>query len=126
MVSDKQLEKIGMEIAMKYEKSQERKPEDVSKENLGFDIRSKRNDETRYIEVKARKGEEEVALTNNEWFKAKRFKEQYWLYVIANASTNPKLYIINNPSENLLINEKVEIVRFIVSLKEWKTKGIEV
>jgi len=123
MVSDEEIERIGMEIAMEYEKSQGRQPEDVSKENLGFDIRSKGRDETRYIEVKARKDEGDVALTVNEWLKAKRFKENYWLYVVCNAVSNPTLYIINNPAENLVVKEKVEVVRFIVPLEEWKKKG---
>ncbi len=125
MISDKEIERIGMEIAMGYEKNQGRKPEDVSKENLGFDLRSKGDGETRYIEVKARKNEGQVALTCNEWFKAKRFKEQYWLYVVAKATTSPTLYIINNPAENLNIQEKVEVVRFIIPLKEWKNKGVK-
>ena len=126
MAEDKEIEKIGMEIAIEYERIQGREPEDVSKENLGFDIRSKGKDEIRYIEVKARAGEGEVALTPNEWFKARRFKKQYWLYVVANAKTNPVLYIINNPAENLKPQEKVEVVRFIVPPKEWKEKNSEV
>ncbi|MBU2462024.1 DUF3883 domain-containing protein, partial [bacterium] len=192
MVSDEEIEKIGMEITMEYEKSQKRVPEDVSKENLGFDIRSKsqglgirnqelgingnvdsqppipnsgirnlelgicpnsqppipnsqplipieriRNQElvdknrdlpseVRYIEVKARKDEGQIALTLNEWFKAKRFKEQYWLYVVAHTVKDPTLYIINNPAENLQVEEKVEVVRFVVPIEEWKSKNVEV
>ena len=126
IVEDEEIERIGMEVAMEYERQQDRVPEDVSKKNLGFDIRSKGKDETRYIEVKARAGEGEVALTPNEWFKAKRFKEQYWLYVVANAAKNPTLYIINNPAENLKLQEKVEVVRFIVPINEWKNKKQEV
>jgi len=122
MVENEEIEKIGMKIAMEYEKSQGREPEDVSDENLGFDIRSKGKQETRYIEVKTRVNEGEIALTPNEWFKAKRFKEQYWLYIVANAKTNPTLYIINNPAENLSPVEKVEVVRFIISPEEWKSK----
>jgi len=120
---DKEIEKIGMQIAKEYEESQKRKPEDVSKENLGFDIRSKDENEIRYIEVKARKDENFITLTPNEWFKAKRFKEEYWLYVVANAGSNPVLYIINNPVENLKPQEKIEIVRFLIPAKEWKDKG---
>ncbi len=100
MISDEEIEKIGMEVAMAYEKAQGRIPEDVSKENLGFDIKSRGKDgELRYIEVKARRETGEVALTMNEWFKAKRFKNQYWLYIVENAISNPTLYIINNPAE---------------------------
>lgn len=126
MVSDEAIEMVGMEIAMEYERTQEREPEDVSKENLGFDIRSKGDGGTRYIEVKARKDEGLVALTLNEWFKAKRFKEQYWLYVVANAAAAPTLYIINNPAENLNVREKIEVVRFVVPLEEWKNKGVKI
>ena len=123
MVSDEEIEKIGMEIALKYEISQGRLPEDVSRENLGFDIRSKGEDETRYIEVKARKDESIIALTRNEWFKANRFQEQYWLYVIANAVTQPTLYIVNNPFNRLSSQQIVEVVRVIISISEVKSKG---
>ena len=125
MVESEEIERIGMEVAMEYERRNRREPEDVSRENLGFDIRSRGQNETRYIEVKARAKEGEVALTPNEWFKAKRFKEQYYLYVVTNAATAPVLHIIRNPAENLKPQEKVEIVRFIVPVEEWKEKKIE-
>ena len=49
----RRIEAIGMEVAMQYERQQGREPTDVSKEDLGYDIRSEGGDETRYIEVKA-------------------------------------------------------------------------
>ena len=125
MASDEEIEKIGMEIAMEYEKKEGRKPEDVSKEKIGFDIRSKDKEEIRYIEVKARKEEGNVALTPNEWFKARRFREKYWLYVVVNAATNPVLFLVNNPADNLDVMEKVEVVRFLVPMKEWRKKGVK-
>ena len=123
MVSDEEVEKKGMEIAMEYERQQGRVPEDVSKENLGFDIRSREGEKMRYIEVKARKDEGFVALTPNEWFKAKRFKEQYWLYIVTNVFTNPTLYLIQDPANTLKVKPKIESVRFLISSTEWKTKG---
>ena len=125
MTSDPEVERIGMEVAMRYERENGRMPEDVSGENLGFDIRSKGEGEVRYIEVKARKDEGQVALTPNEWFKARRFREQYWLYVVTNAVANPTLWVINNPAENLEAQEKVEVVRFIVPAEEWKRKAVK-
>lgn len=126
MATDKDIEMVGMEVSMEYERNEGRYPVDVSAENLGFDVRSKDVDgPTRYIEVKARKDEGLVALTLNEWFKAKRFKDKYWLYVVANAATNPSLYIIQNPAEFLKASEKVEVVRFLVLPEEWK-KGDKV
>ncbi|MFA4925089.1 MAG: helicase-related protein [Candidatus Aminicenantales bacterium] len=125
MVEDAEIEAIGMRIAMEYERSQGREPEDVSKENLGFDIRSKGQDGIRYIEVKSRANEGGVALTQNEWFKAKRFKNDYWLYIVTNAGTNPILNIIRNPAENLTPAERIEVVRFLISAAEWKSKKQE-
>jgi len=125
MVEDAEIEAIGMRIAMEYERSQGREPEDVSKENLGFDIRSKGQDGIRYIEVKSRANEGDVALTQNEWFKAKRFKNDYWLYIVTNAGTNPILNIIRNPAENLTPAERIEVVRFLISAAEWKSKKQE-
>jgi superfamily II DNA or RNA helicase len=127
MVEDEEVERIGMEMAMEYERQQNRLPEDVSKESLGFDIRStdQKTGEIRYIEVKARAGEGEVALTPNEWMMAKRFKDQYYLYVVANAVTNPTLHVIKNPAENITPQEKVEVTRYIVPVDEWKNKKME-
>ena len=52
-----EIEKIGMDESIEYEMKHGRIPEDISADNLGFDIRSKGStDEIRYIEVKARSG----------------------------------------------------------------------
>ena len=122
-VSTEEIEKIGMEIAMEYENFCGRNPEDVSKENLGYDIRSKGKGEIRYIEVKARADTGDILLTPNEWFKARRFKNDYWLYIVENTAKNPSLYIIQNPWDNLKVSEKVEVIRFVVDMNEWKSKG---
>ena len=124
MRSDTEVERRAMEIAMEYEVKQGRKPEDVSAQNLGFDIRSSGGDgDMHYIEVKGRAGQEAVALTQNEWFKARRFKDEYYLYAVMNTATNPELYIIQNPAENVEAEEKIETVRFLVSFKEIAAKG---
>lgn len=126
MASDEEIERIGMQVAMDYERKEGRNPEDVSKEKLGFDIRSTGKDEIRYIEVKARADYGPVALTPNELLKAKRFKEQYWLYVVFNATGKPELVKIRNPAEKLRYEEKIEVVRYIVPLDEISEKGEKV
>jgi hypothetical protein len=125
MQSDEEIERIGMQVAMKYERKQGRIPEDVSSENLGFDIRSTdKEGNKRYIEVKARAGTGAVALTQNEWFIANRFKEDYFLYVVMNATSIQQLIIIQNPAERLQPEERVEVVRFIFSKEEITEKGV--
>ena len=121
MRSDAEIEAIGMRVAMDYERRQGRTPEDVSAQNLGYDIRSTEpGGLVRYIEVKARVTTGAIALTPNEWLMAQRLGEQYWLYVVENAARRPALYTLQNPAATLKPQEVVEIVRFIVTdWKEW-------
>ena len=124
MRSDEEIEKIGMGVAMQYERDHNRVPEDIAAQNLGFDIRSTDvNGSNRYIEVKARAAEGAIALTQNEWFKAKRFANEYFLYVVMNAATKPVLHIVQNPAEKLQPEEKVELVRYIISVNEIQRKS---
>lgn len=124
MENDPEVERLGMEFAMGFETGNDRAPEDVSAQNLGFDIRSKDKAEVvRYIEVKARAGNGAVALTQNEWFKAKRFGDDYYLYAVMNTKSRPRLYIIRNPAENLEPEERIEVVRYVIPFKEIDAKG---
>jgi len=124
MVEDEEIEKIGMQVAMEYETKNERLPEDVSAENLGFDIRSTSKDGAkRYIEVKARAQTGAICLTQNEWFKARRFGKDYYLYVIYNAATEPRLHIVQDPANSLNAIEKLEVVRYVVAAEDVQTKG---
>ena len=124
MVTDPQVERIAMQATMAYEQAQGRAPEDVSKENLGFDVRSTGKDgQRRYIEVKGRAGCGSVALTQNEWFKAQRFQNEYYLYAVLNTASSPTLYMIQNPASILKPEEQVE-VRYLVSASDITSKGV--
>jgi superfamily II DNA or RNA helicase len=117
--SDAEIEAIGMQVAMEYEREKGRLPEDVSTQNLGYDIRSTSlSGEVRYIEVKARATTGAIVLTPNEWLMTQRLGEEYWLYVVENAATQPRLRIIQNPAAKLQPEEVVEVVRYVV--KNWK------
>ncbi len=122
--STEEIELIGMKVSMDYERENGRIPEDVSKDSyLGYDIRSTDTQgKKRYIEVKARAQIGSIAITQNEWFKAKRFGDDFYLYVVLNAVSNPELFIIRNPAINLEPNEKLEIVRYIVPIDQIKEK----
>jgi superfamily II DNA or RNA helicase len=126
MRSDAEIERIGMRVAMEYETKNGRLAQDVSVQNLGFDIRSTDEEKNvRYIEVKARAHRGPVALTQNEWFKAKRFKDDYYLYAVMNVGGQPQLFVIQNPAENLDAQERVEAVRYVVPFEEIASKGAE-
>ncbi|MDH7481133.1 MAG: helicase-related protein [Armatimonadota bacterium] len=119
MRSDAEVEAVGMKVAMGYEYENGRTPEDVSRQNLGYDVRSiDPNGEVRYIEVKARATTGEIVLTPNEWLMAKRLQQEYWLYVVENVSTKPELYTLQNPAALLQPEQVIETVRYVV--KDWK------
>ena len=126
MHRDEEIERLGMQITMEFEKAAGRQPEDVSKDNLGFDIRSKNEaGKSRYIEVKARAGIGAVALTQNEWFKAQRLASDYYLYVVWNAAEkpSPRPLVVQDPARTLAVDQKVEIVRYIVPVPEIENKA---
>ena len=119
----KEIENIGMEHARRHEEEEGCTVEDVSAENLGYDLRSTTpDDEIRCIEVKARDKRALVVLTSNEWETAQRLKDRYFLYVVLNAATQPELYIIRNPADKVVVDERYD-VRYQVPLSEITEHG---
>jgi hypothetical protein len=123
MRSDAEIEAIGMQVALQYERKHGRNPEDVSAHNLGYDIRSTSPlGEVRYIEVKARATTGAIVLTPNEWLMAQRFGEEYWLYIVEHAASNPQLHTIQNPAAKLHAQQVVETVRYVIT--DWSSQNI--
>ncbi|WP_027892736.1 helicase-related protein [Calidithermus chliarophilus] len=112
----KAVEEAAMRVSMAYEAAQGRQPRDVSLENLGYDIRSG----DRHIEVKGRAGVGPVVLTPNEWISARRIGGQYWLYIVTEALTRPRLHLIQDPAAKLTPGEEVSVVRYVLPLEEWQ------
>ena len=83
------------------------------------------NGKSRYIEVKARAGIGAVALTQNEWFKAQRLATDYYLYVVWNAGEkpSPRPLVVQDPARTLTVDQRVEIVRYIVPESEIEQKA---
>jgi len=79
--------------------------EDVSAPHLkaGFDLKVLRTDgSVRYVEVKGRSGTQAVELTANEWAQAANHRDRYWLYVVYDCDTVPRLYRVPDPFGRLL------------------------
>lgn len=49
------------------------------------------------------------SIACNEWFKAQRCKEGYYLYAVVHAAASPRLYLVRNPAEELEPEERVEV-----------------
>ncbi len=121
MESDPEVEAIAVDFVKKFEIEQGRKPVSVEEENCGWDITSLLEGQTdRYIEVKGRAAVGGVALTPNEWIKAQRFGEQYWLYVVSNCRSRPELFLIHNPASKLTPREEVSVVRYLIDKTDWQ------
>jgi len=108
------IEAIGMEVAMRHEREQGREPVDVSKEFRGYDIRSEGGGEVRFIEVKAFESHGQVRFTPHEWQMAQRLGRDYWLYVVEDAATQPRLRCIRDPAHTLLVRPEVGITAYVV------------
>ncbi len=98
---DKNIEAIAMRIARNFEIDHyHARVFDVSAPNLarGYDLESHRaNGEKVVIEVKGRSGRGPVHLTDNEWPTAANIRDKYWLYVVVDCATDPKLYRVRDP-----------------------------
>jgi hypothetical protein len=118
-----------MAQAMAYERQAGWRPEDVSAENLGFDIRSTyyaadgSYGDTRYIEVKARARSGAVRISANEWKQARKFGEQYWLYVVTEAGGDaPHLQRIPDPAAQFAVGEDIFATGFIIPEERWRER----
>lgn len=98
---DKNIEAIAVRIAINYEVDRHRaRVYDVSAPHLarGYDLESHRmNGEKIVIEVKGRAGRGAVHLTDNEWPTAANVRDKYWLYVVVDCATEPRLYRVQDP-----------------------------
>ena len=122
MRRDDEVEAVAVEVSMRHEQAQGRTPVSVEKDNCGWDITSLKDGQVaRYIEVKGRAGDGAVCLTENEWIKAQRFAKDYWLYIVTDCRADPKLHLVQDPAGKLTPKEEVQIVRYMVDDRDWKS-----
>ena len=113
---DWEVEAIAVKVAWGYEEAQGAVVKDVStpdqalaaglSEYPGFDLLSVRpqSGRERAIEVKGRKENGVVELTDNEWTKACNLRDRYWLYVVYEcASARPLLRRVQDPFGKLMV-----------------------
>jgi superfamily II DNA or RNA helicase len=102
---DVQAEKVALDEVMRKERAEGSTVEDVSSPHLkaGFDLKVLRADGSlRYVEVKGRTGSQPVEMTSNEWAQAANHRDRYWLYVVYDCDSVPRLYRVPEPFGRLL------------------------
>lgn len=124
MSRDDEAEAIAMRATMEYEVSVGWRPQDVSANNEGYDVKSISPEELkRYIEVKGRSGNDgSVMLSENEMNRLAQLGEAAWLYIVMNCKSQPELYRIQNPAKALKFELKSKGVQYFLPMAEWKQK----
>jgi len=118
------IERAGIEAVIKYERGRAGgdpekldKIRDVSASFKGYDVESF----DRVIEVKSFKTTGPVEMTSHEWQTASRMRGIYWLYVVEDAASEPKIYTIENPAERFRhIAKKIPITDYRYLIEDWK------
>ncbi len=98
---DPKVEETAMRVAMEYERAAGRQVYDVHERNLGYDLTSVdlNSGELRLIEVKGLGGASgRVMLTPNERRVAEDRRDCYWLYVVVNCESEPRLEAVKDPA----------------------------
>ena len=124
MSRDDEAEAIAMKATMDFEISENWKPEDVSANNEGYDIRSISPDEIkRYIEVKGRSGNDgSVMVSENEMNRLAQLGDAAWLYIVMNCKSKPDLFRIQNPAKQLNFQQRTKGIQYFLPMEEWKSK----
>lgn len=100
----KKVEMAGVEFVIRHEESAGREViyNSLDKEEFrGYDIKTKSDIEERWIEVKSFKTSGTIILTSSEWRTASENPEDFYLYVVFNALSNPELVKLHDPFNNL-------------------------
>jgi hypothetical protein len=128
MRRDEEVERIAMELVMRYERGRGWTPYDVSQDGEHYDIRSESPaGEKRFIEVKGRARSGAIVLTGPEVDKLRQLAERAFLYVATFCNgERPRLRIIQNPMAELSPEMLYRQVQFFVDEDDWRTKGEEV
>ncbi len=124
MSRDDEVEAIAMEIAMDFERNGGWSPVDVSANNEGFDIRSISPEGLkRYIEVKGRSGPDgSIMLSENEMNRLAQLNDAAWLYIVINCKTQPELFRIKNPANELNFERKSKGVQYFLHMDSWRNQ----
>jgi len=128
MRRDDEVERIAMQLVMRYERSRGWTPYDVSEDGEHYDIRSESpTGEKRYIEVKGRAQSGPIILTGPETDKLRQLADRAYLYIVTHCKDErPRLRIIQNPMASLTPEMLYRQVQYLVDENDWQGKGEEI
>ncbi|MEN6294485.1 MAG: DUF3883 domain-containing protein, partial [Methanobacterium sp.] len=98
------VEEAGVNFVIEHEEKWDRAIEYNSLDNeefRGYDLLSRSDIEERLIEVKSFKTEGDIQISSNEWRVASENPDNFYLYVVKNALSDPELIEVSDPYNNL-------------------------
>ena len=115
------VEQKAVNIVLKYEKKQGRKPINVSRDKCGYDIKS----DDRFIEVKGTKGKKAgwFLITNTIVRTLGKNLSNYYVYIVYDINENPKLKILD--PDDIFKNLKID-TNFLIPAKAVTKYGKDV
>jgi superfamily II DNA or RNA helicase len=125
MRRDDEVERIAMDVVMRFERSRGWTPYDVHLDGEHYDIRSEApGGEVRFIEVKGRAESGAIMLTSPEVDKLQQLGERAYLYIVTHCKNEkPTLRIIWDPMSVLSPEMLYRQVQYLVDEKDWKKRG---
>lgn len=76
--------------------------------------------------MKARARTGAIRITSNEWKKARRYGDNYWLYIVTEAASDePVLQCIPNPAALFKEGEGIFATGFVIPEKAWRQTVVE-
>lgn len=111
-------EALAMRVAMAHEEARGCQVSDVSEKNLGYDVTSlhAESGELRLIEVKGiGTATGSVLLTPNERRVAEDRRDCYWLYVVTDCGTQPRLHAVRDPA-SMQWREVTKVAHYTLSV----------
>jgi superfamily II DNA or RNA helicase len=97
MRRDEEVERRAVQVAWASLEAEGWQVVSVERDNLGYDLRAIQGGRARFVEVKGRAALGTVSLTPNEYQAAQRLGADYWLYVVYDCATQPRLYRCADP-----------------------------
>lgn len=116
---DPETEAVAMKVVIDYEKARGCQVDDVHEKNLGYDVTSLdlNSGELRLIEIKGLGGASgSVLLTPNERRVAEDRPDCYWLYVVTECKSEPKLQEPIKDPARLQWHEVVKVAHYYLSV----------
>jgi SNF2 family DNA or RNA helicase len=117
-----EVEMLAMEAASDYYSAQGYTVRDVARQNVGYDILCKKQNEVLRVEVKGIEGASHPTLTENERRTAMEFADGFILFVLELRDDGDRMYAIPDPTVNISMTPHEKTVYAVTGYSSFEIK----